>query len=57
MEPNNITSKKHPTFVCEKCDFKCCKKGDYNRHIATDKHKILTNPNYFTSKNIKPYLR
>ena len=52
MEPNNITSKKHPTFVCEKCDFKCCKKGDYNRHIATDKHKILTNPNYFTSKNI-----
>jgi transcriptional regulator with PAS, ATPase and Fis domain len=52
MKPNNITSKKHPIFVCENCDFKCSKKGDYNRHIATDKHKILTNPNYFTSKNI-----
>jgi hypothetical protein len=25
-------------FVCEKCDFKCCKKGDYTRHLATLKH-------------------
>jgi transcriptional regulator with PAS, ATPase and Fis domain len=52
MKPNKITSKLHQFFVCEICDFKCCKKGDYNRHTATDKHKILTNPNDFTSKNI-----
>ena len=52
MEPNNNTSKIHPKFVCDLCDFKCFKKGDYSRHIATDKHKTLINPNLFTSKNI-----
>ena len=26
-------------FVCELCDFKCSKKGDYNRHLLTAKHK------------------
>ena len=25
-------------FICEKCDFKCSKKGDYNRHLKTKKH-------------------
>jgi len=25
-------------FFCEKCDFKCCKKGDWTRHITTRKH-------------------
>ena len=30
------------TFVCKQCDFKCCKKGDWNRHIATAKHKSVT---------------
>ena len=35
-----ITSKNSPKFICEPCDFKCCKKGDYNRHIMTAKHKM-----------------
>jgi len=34
-----ITSKNIPNFICEICDFKCCKKGDYRRHILTLKHK------------------
>jgi hypothetical protein len=25
-------------FICDKCDFKCCKKGDFTRHILTLKH-------------------
>ena len=25
-------------FVCELCHFKCCKKGDWNRHLSTNKH-------------------
>ncbi len=25
-------------FVCELCDFKCCKLSDWNRHISTKKH-------------------
>lgn len=33
-----ITSKNIKLFVCEKCDFECSKKGDYNRHLSTAKH-------------------
>jgi hypothetical protein len=25
-------------FVCEKCDYKCCNKFDYNKHLTTRKH-------------------
>jgi hypothetical protein len=30
-------------FVCDVCDFKCCKISNYNTHILTNKHKMLTN--------------
>jgi hypothetical protein len=30
-------------FYCEFCDFECFKKGDYNRHVSTDKHKNRAN--------------
>jgi hypothetical protein len=52
MNPNFFYIKKHPKFECEICDFRCSKMGDMNRHLRTDKHIILTNPNNFTSKNI-----
>ena len=26
-------------FVCEKCDYKCCKQSDYDKHLLTLKHK------------------
>ena len=52
MNPNFFTSKKHQMFICESCDFKCYKKGDYKRHILTDKHKNLNNTNENTSKYI-----
>jgi hypothetical protein len=49
------TSKNIPGFYCEGCDFKCCKKGDWNRHILTTKHintyTILTNTSTITSTN------
>ena len=28
-------------FVCEKCQYKCCKKYNYDRHCLTDKHKMI----------------
>jgi hypothetical protein len=34
-------SKKTPLFVCEICDFKCCKQNEYKRHLETNKHKRL----------------
>jgi len=30
-------------FYCKECDFICCKKSNYDKHITTRKHKILTN--------------
>jgi len=30
-------------FFCEKCDFKCSKMSNYNKHILTAKHKRMTN--------------
>jgi hypothetical protein len=46
MATNN-TSKNIKLFNCKECDFICCKKGDYNRHILTRKHKLATNSNSF----------
>ena len=34
-------------FYCEKCDFNCFKKNDWNRHISTLKHNKLTLANEF----------
>jgi hypothetical protein len=45
MNPNKKTPKKPQDYLCYFCDFKCYKKGDYNKHILTNKHKNLTNPN------------
>jgi hypothetical protein len=42
METKN-TSKNSFKFFCEKCDFKCCKKGDYNKHLLTRKHNKEAN--------------
>ena len=41
----DFTSKNIEKFDCEICDFKCCKKGDYNRHVLTSKHKKQTEIN------------
>ncbi len=30
-------------FVCEKCDYKCSKQSEWNRHISRQKHLKLTN--------------
>lgn len=50
----NFTSKTHFYSQCEKCDFKCCKKGDWLRHLTTRKHNntddLLTNVDTITSK-------
>jgi len=54
-----MTNKKRPkicqNFICNQCDFICYKQSEYNRHLLTGKHKILTNPNEKTPKNAKAY--
>ncbi len=46
-----FTQKNSKDFVCEICDFICYNKNDYNRHILTRKHKILSNTTANTQKN------
>jgi len=50
----DFTSKNIKMFSCDKCNFYCSKKGDFNRHLTTTKHKMITNDNEITSKNITP---
>ena len=38
----NFTPKNAIIFNCEKCDFNCSKKCDWDRHITTLKHKNRT---------------
>ena len=35
--------KKSPKFSCESCDYMCFKQSDFNKHIQSKKHTILTN--------------
>ena len=34
-----MTQKTAKIFICEKCDFACSKKSDYEKHLLTRKHK------------------
>jgi hypothetical protein len=55
-----ISDKKMPDkcqqFSCEKCDFLTSKKSNYNIHLATDKHKMMTNDDKKNAENDKSYL-
>ena len=48
-DDNNILIKLI-NFSCEKCAFKCCNKQDYNRHLSTRKHIMMTNNDIKYSK-------
>ena len=47
-----FTQKNSSNFQCIECDFKCCNKNDYNRHILTRKHKMLTNVDKENFENV-----
>ena len=49
-EPKNAEK-----YICEKCDYKCSKQCDYNRHIMTSKHQNRTNLNNLEPKNATPF--
>ena len=39
MKNTTINSPKFSNkFMCEKCDYICCKKGDFNKHLQSKKH-------------------
>jgi hypothetical protein len=54
MSPTKKSPKISMYFYCEKCDYKCSKKSEFDKHNLTNKHKILQNPT-FSSENKKIY--
>lgn len=53
---NEKVAKSRPFFRCEKCHYECNKKNDYNKHLLTTKHQILTNPNEKVAKVSKAFV-
>jgi len=53
-ESNKIDIQTSSLFHCNKCEFKCSKKRDYERHILTQKHISRENSNNII-KNEKKY--
>ena len=51
---NNLGAKKgkkgQVEIYCENCDFKCCKKYSWDRHVLTSKHTQETNGNILETK-------
>ena len=43
-------------YFCELCNFKCSKKSNFDKHLLTAKHKILTNPNEKMPKNAASFM-
>jgi len=41
----NDSSKFSAKFACEKCDYKCSRKGDYNKHLRSVKHNTTNTTN------------
>jgi hypothetical protein len=42
--------KEQSKFICNLCDFKCCKKYNFERHQLTDKHKWIHNVSKMDTK-------
>ena len=38
-------------YYCENCNFSCSKLSNYNKHLSTRKHKMLTNVDILPKKN------
>jgi len=43
MEASKNSQKLFKYFCCESCDYTTCRKSDYTKHLATDKHENNTN--------------
>ena len=50
---NRKTPKNAKKFICEKCNFVCSKKSDYERHLFTAKHKRIIMDNIIDAKKEK----
>ena len=43
QETDDVTPKNAGNFYCDVCDYSCCKRGDWTRHITRPRHVKLAN--------------
>ena len=43
-------------FICEYCDYECCKKSDYEKHLTTRKHKNTTICDKVQQENLHTFI-
>jgi len=55
MMTNIVTEKSH-IFYCVKCDYNTCRKVDYEKHLATLKHKNNENSDSLSQKVTKTFV-
>ena len=49
----SVQTRKHASkYICEKCNFKCSKQSDFDRHLLTAKHVKLTNTSLGLTQNV-----
>ena len=53
---NEKMPKNAEKYVCEKCNFICCKKSNFDAHLLTAKHRRITKDNGKSPKNAKAYI-
>jgi hypothetical protein len=53
---NQLYEKTTQKFNCFLCDFKCSHSSDWNRHILTTKHKMVTNGNQLSTISIMTHV-
>ena len=53
---NKKSAERASIYMCEPCNFTCSKYSNYNRHLITAKHKILTNTNEKEQQVPKVYI-
>ena len=51
MEISKV-SKSLNNFYCEYCDYTCCRKSDFNKHLLTDKHNVSKDGNQMETVEI-----
>ena len=49
----NLMPKNAVNYYCEKCDFKCSKQSNWNKHVNTRKHRNRTLLNDIEQKTAK----
>ena len=47
----NKCLKMRKQYICLDCSFNCSKESNYNKHLLTAKHKMITNDNNKMPKN------